>query len=123
MSKDTDATTLSDISTKLERLFAEVRILRDRLEQIEGRSTPKPCSTPKIEGRNPEILALLASIHIDDVEADDQLAFATGYVAGKSGMEPDSLCFQLGVGDYVSGFELGRRISAGEETVPAWDQA
>ena len=108
---------------KLDTLIKEVRGLSSRVSKLEALvnlvSVP-----PAPTGKHPE---LVCAEKLYDTEAfppdiDDNIAYATGYLSGRMGIEADKTALDFGPVEYRTGYELGKNVSTGEADVPTWDR-
>ena len=83
---------------------------------------PEPMVRRKKVGYFPELVGSLSSIHLEGISADDPLAYATGYVTGKTGSPKDPVFEGVDIPDYDLGWELGQKVFMGAER-PEWDRS
>lgn len=74
-------------------------------------------------GHFPEIVSGLSVLDLEGVQATDKVAFATGYLTGKLGVNKDPLAEYIGAypNDYDHGYQLGKLVFEGG-VKPGWDR-
>jgi hypothetical protein len=86
-------------------------------------TTEQPRSTGgrKKTGFHTEILGGLSVLDLAEIKAADSLAYATGYITGKTGQAKDPMSGVVPMPDYDAGWDLGMAVYEGKEPRPAWD--
>lgn len=86
-------------------------------------TTEHPQSTGgrKKTGFHTEILGGLSVLDLAEIKAADSLAYATGYITGKTGQAKDPMSGVVPMPDYDAGWDLGMAVYEGKEPRPAWD--
>lgn len=113
---------LAEANATIAALQAQVKKLTERISELEP-SEPAASGVRFKAGFFPEIVDGLSVLDTDQIEAEDKLAYATGYVTGKLGQAPDPivLCVPDDAGDYQRGYDLGRLVHGGAAR-PTWDR-
>lgn len=73
-------------------------------------------------GHQAAIINGLSVLDIDHIPAEDQLAFATGYITGKIGNPKDPMSAYVPMPDYDAGWEVGAAVFNGTGPRPEWDR-
>ena len=100
-------------------LKLQVENLTRRLEKLESGTAESP--TPRFkQGNSAHIVDGLSVLDTTKIVAGDPLAYATGYVTGKLGADPDAVASEIP--DYVEGFKLGTAVLDRVAPRPTWDR-
>ena len=116
---------LATILSTLERMQGEIRDLTRKVDTLMSSDPPAPITggpwLAQVSSYFPEILDGLSYIVLESVPSEiDPLAYATGYLTGKLGLQKDHLGETMD--DYSKGWDVGNGVYHGDPN-PIWDSS